>query len=729
MTLCFLITGETGNNSVYAQAILLSVPGAIVNLSPAFEPVLIKGLRVHPENPFLFDFIIDTGNTQLTADNPQLKVESNKLIKYFLAAMTVPEKDLWVNLSPYEKDRMIAPTLGETQMGYDMLAQDYVLKQLTASLIYPESNLGKTFWDEVYAKSQQLYGTTQIRINTFNKVWIVADRADVFERGNVAYVVGTHLNVMLEEDYLSLSRHFQQNKFHTIVSQVIRKIILPQLEKEVNVGKNFSSLRQIFYSMILASWYKMALKDAILTQIYGNKSKVTVGINQPDAKANDEIFKRYLRAYKKGVFNYIKEDDRSNSIGFPPGGGQPIVRKYFSGGEDFAVLSQGVIHEHSTLLPGESLPKHAFMARVAVNFERFDDAAMIYNEQFESIESIMFDHDFSFGQEDWKEEHLREQYKAISNWISKSPYGVYKRKVRRYEVGIYNKRYKSDKNRKFYSRLWTVRHEMSVAVHAYMIARAMNLDPDYILKIVIAAAIHDIGKTQIGYGILNYPGKLEESKMQKMRTHMDVEEILKRFNIPPDICEMISQHHERENGKGYPKGLSAEEITLGGKILAVADVFSALREARPYRPFGLTIGGALGIIESKEGEYDAKVLDALKSVSGRMKEKSFAEDTVREINQYPVISNLVIPRRRDHAMAANGGIDMTRNQVNVFKQGQGIQMRFDSSMIRSIKRQGFDGVVFRIQFIVPITNPLLLSGSKSGNEVGINVKNRVLSFS
>ena len=136
------------------------------------------------------------------------------LIKYFLASLTVPEKDLWVNLSPYEKDRMIAPNLGQTTMGRDMLAQDYILKQLTASLIYPEKHLGKTFWDEVYAKARQMYGTTQVPMNTFNKVWIVADKADVFERGNVAYIVGAHLKVMLEEDYLALSnKHRPRNMF------------------------------------------------------------------------------------------------------------------------------------------------------------------------------------------------------------------------------------------------------------------------------------------------------------------------------------------------------------------------------------------------------------------------------------------------------------------------------------------------------------------------------------
>ena len=55
---------------------------------------------------------------------------------------------------------------------------------------------------------------------------------------------------------------------------IIREVILPAIEEEVNKGKNFAPLRQMFYSMILASWYKMALKDALLTQVYGNQSKV-----------------------------------------------------------------------------------------------------------------------------------------------------------------------------------------------------------------------------------------------------------------------------------------------------------------------------------------------------------------------------------------------------------------------------------------------------------------------
>lgn len=196
----------------------LPSPGTMVNLSPAYEPTLIKGLTVHKDNPFLFDFIVDTGDNR----NPNLNAVGNQLIKYFFACLTIPEKDLWVNLSPYEKDRIIPQALGQTALGRDLLAEDYMLKQLTASLIYPEKNLGKEFWDRVYAKAWDMYRTTQIPVNTFNKVWIMADQATVYEHGQTAFVISGHLKVMLEEDYLALNK--QTNKQILRYRSVVHKI-------------------------------------------------------------------------------------------------------------------------------------------------------------------------------------------------------------------------------------------------------------------------------------------------------------------------------------------------------------------------------------------------------------------------------------------------------------------------------------------------------------------------
>ncbi|MBI3602090.1 MAG: hypothetical protein HY209_04285, partial [Candidatus Omnitrophica bacterium] len=118
-----------------AEELYLPKPGVMVHLSPEFNPPILKGIKVHPENPFRFDFILDRGDSLPPSGEGKgggdIKTEATRLIKYFLASLTIPEKDLWVNLSPYEKDRIIPNSFGLTEMGRDLLAEDYLLKQIT----------------------------------------------------------------------------------------------------------------------------------------------------------------------------------------------------------------------------------------------------------------------------------------------------------------------------------------------------------------------------------------------------------------------------------------------------------------------------------------------------------------------------------------------------------------------------------------------------------------------
>ncbi|MDD3374293.1 MAG: MAP7 domain-containing protein [Candidatus Omnitrophica bacterium] len=356
-----------------AQSVLaLPTAGTMVSLSPAFTPTILRGIRVYPDNPLKFDFIVDAGDEIIENEEastrlagPQgsrskfaqadltkaegfrksgahLKAESEKLIKYFLAALTIPEDNLWVNLSPHEQDRIIPDSLGSTDMGTDMLAQDYILKQITASLIYPEDELGKQFWQEIYKKAYEEYGTTNIPVDTFNKVWIMPQKAEVYVKEDRAFVVESRLKVMLEEDYVALTRasetlsvkretqdssqdtlHSSQNK---LASDVVREIIIPALEKEVNTGKNFAQLCQIYNSLILAYWFKNNLKESIVNKVYSDQSKIK-GVDTKDV--SQDIYDQYVDSFKKGVCDFIKveydEYDHKN-----------IPRKYFSGGETFS---------------------------------------------------------------------------------------------------------------------------------------------------------------------------------------------------------------------------------------------------------------------------------------------------------------------------------------------------------------------------------------------------------
>jgi len=345
LVIAFLLNGLGPIPAANADEFRLPAPGVMVRLSPPLDPPILKGIKVNPNNPFQFQFILDKGDSNLS--NDALKGESDKLIKYFLAALTIPDKDLWVNLSPYEKDRIIPNSFGLTEMGRDLLAEDYLLKQITASLIYPEDVVGKKFWKRIYQEAAKRYGTTNIPVNTFNKVWIVPQKAVVFENAKegAAYVVESKLKVMMEQDYLSMEKHVALNgpgplssrdqvrseKTNALGSQIIREIVLPELTTEVNENKNFAALRQVYNSLILAVWYRTKIRDSILSQVYSNKNKVA-GVNISDPQEKEKIYQRYLKAFKKGVYNYIKED-------VDPVSQEVVPRKYFSGGVNFEMTS------------------------------------------------------------------------------------------------------------------------------------------------------------------------------------------------------------------------------------------------------------------------------------------------------------------------------------------------------------------------------------------------------
>ena len=126
-------------------------------------------------------------------------------------------------------------------------------------MIYPEDEIGKKFWKRIYEEATKKFGTTNIPVNTFNKVWIVPEKAVVYEnaKAGTAYVVESKLKVMLEQDYLSLEKHegiqsgqAQTKDTNQLGSQIVREIVIPELTKEVNENKNFAKLRQVYNSVL-----------------------------------------------------------------------------------------------------------------------------------------------------------------------------------------------------------------------------------------------------------------------------------------------------------------------------------------------------------------------------------------------------------------------------------------------------------------------------------------------
>ena len=158
--------------------------------------------------------------------------------------------------------------------------------------------------------------------------------------------------------------------------------------------------------------------------------------------------------------------------------------------------------------------------------------------------------------------------------------------------------------------VWTSGHSERVANVAVAIGREMGL-PEHKLKMLLRGGLmHDIGKIGVSAAILDKPGKLDQEEFDKIRSHPAIGgRILEPIAVFQDINKIVSQHHEWYDGSGYPLGLKGEEIDLLARITAVADVYDALAQDRPYRK-GWEREKVISYFEEHSGSYfDPEIAD------------------------------------------------------------------------------------------------------------------------
>jgi PAS domain S-box-containing protein/putative nucleotidyltransferase with HDIG domain len=132
---------------------------------------------------------------------------------------------------------------------------------------------------------------------------------------------------------------------------------------------------------------------------------------------------------------------------------------------------------------------------------------------------------------------------------------------------------------------YTAGHQTRVANLARAIAEAMKLPHESIEGVYIAGMLHDIGKISVPSEILSKPGKLWSSEFDLIKNHVRVGyNLLKKISFPWRIADFVLQHHERNDGSGYPQGLLKEDLLIESQILIVSDVVEAISSHRPYRP-------------------------------------------------------------------------------------------------------------------------------------------------
>jgi|GEM_PF-5330927 len=383
--LCFcLIFEQTG----FAQiAGTLDISGYFAQLHQSFttdkfRPLHLRYLQYLPEQNS-FRLLIDKGDA-LKGTGPKKEAEdtTKTLLKYFFIGLSLPNDSFWVNLRPDSPDNIIDPLLAQTDVGKILLEADLQLKKDTARFTSPDTPEGRECWDKLYQKAGELFGTENITISTLTRPWIVPDEIIIREANDNAYIYKATLKVMLEEDYLVKSQitnsksqtnpntqiqNYQQYQFkdprlkelNAYSSQLIREAIIPKLTKEINASKSYAPLRQVYYSLILAQWFKTnmqkepSLKETV-PDLINSKNLANLTSQHPWNKFT--YFTAYKENFQKGEYN-LKEPR------YTPFG--QTIRTYFSGGINILAEPTGTIAGQGPI-DNEDMPR--YLAAVDADF-------------------------------------------------------------------------------------------------------------------------------------------------------------------------------------------------------------------------------------------------------------------------------------------------------------------------------------------------------------------------
>ncbi len=310
----------------------------------------------------------------------ELENSSKTLFNYFLIGLSLPNDAFWVNLRPDSPDNIIDNSLALTDIGKIMLETDLQLKKDIAQSTSPQTTKGKAYWDKLYQKAEELYGSTNISIPTLTRPWIVPGEIIIGETSDSAYIYKATLKVLIEEDYISsqpsvgqkaavefpIAQAAVSSKKYTFSdprlkelnrysTQLIKETIISKLTYEVNTSRKYAPLRQVYYSLILAQWFKARHRSQRTEKANSYLSLIDSGnlTNLTSTRPYDKLayFKQYQDSFAQGEYNL--QEPR-----YTPSG--QTIRSYFSGGEklNIQIPPVGTIQAGSsiTIIPSDTLP-------------------------------------------------------------------------------------------------------------------------------------------------------------------------------------------------------------------------------------------------------------------------------------------------------------------------------------------------------------------------------------
>jgi diguanylate cyclase (GGDEF)-like protein/PAS domain S-box-containing protein len=167
---------------------------------------------------------------------------------------------------------------------------------------------------------------------------------------------------------------------------------------------------------------------------------------------------------------------------------------------------------------------------------------------------------------------------------------------------------------------YTGEHVENTVYFATGVAQELNLPKEDVELIKQAAMLHDLGKIGISENILLKKGKLNKKEFDEIKRHPQIgADIIRPIQFLRDLIPFIYYHHERWDGKGYPTRIKGEDIPLGARVIAIADVYQALISDRPYHK-AFTKSAAIDIIKKSSGtQFDPRVVSAFLAVVSKEK--------------------------------------------------------------------------------------------------------------
>lgn len=325
-----LVFEQSGFAQVPLQLQIPSYIGGYVAPDRA-RPMQLRSLSFDPAAQDFNQFL--DGGDEVIMNRGRITRESRQLMRYFRIGLALPNDMFWVNLRPDAPDRIIDANLERTDVGRIMLAADLQLKKDLAAFTSPDTAEGRQYWDRLYARAEELFGAQRITIPTLTRPWIVPGEIIARETDAACYILKAALQVCMEQDSIKAGDTYKlddprSKELNALSSRLIRELILPKLTREVNSSRKYAALRQVYYSLILAQWFKEKYRGSRGDYARSIDSLELDGLTSDTRWNKKGYFDGYKRSFKKGEYNISERHATARGAS---------IRQYVSGGMKLAL--------------------------------------------------------------------------------------------------------------------------------------------------------------------------------------------------------------------------------------------------------------------------------------------------------------------------------------------------------------------------------------------------------